>query len=125
MIRIDRRRSIMATTTSSSKTSDDLQDVVVDLARTQLAAMTAMVGFWRGWVESADTFTQALSEQLNKISEGGQDSKAVLGEFGDSTRQFLRNLTDLPNVATQRFTSEIEKTKKKTGERNRVAKAKP
>ena len=115
----------MATTTSSSQTSDDLRDVVVDLARTQLAAMTAMVGFWRGWVESADTFTQALSEQLNKISEGGQDSKAVLGEFGDSTRQFLRSVTDLPLVAAQRFSSEIEKTKKTAGGRNRVARTKP
>src|SRR5687768_2565767 len=104
----------MATTTSSSnssRTTDDLRDVMVDLARTQLAAMSAMVGFWRGWVESADTFNQALAEQLNKISEGGQDSKAVIGEFSDSTRQFLRNLTDLPNVATQRFSSEIEKNR--------------
>jgi hypothetical protein len=82
---------------------------MVELARTELAAVSALVKFWRGWVESADKFTGALSSELTRVAEGSRRSTQFVGHFTDSSREYLRNVAELPKLAISQFTSELEK----------------
>jgi hypothetical protein len=109
---------------TSSKQSEEIQRLVIEAARTQLAAISAATKFWAGWAESADKYTQAISDELAKISEGGTTSKEIVGRFADLTREYLRNLTELPTAAVRQFSGEIEKLSKPQGKRTRSAKAK-
>lgn len=113
----------MASETSSTQ-SEDIQRLVIEAARTQLAAISAATRFWAGWAESADKYTRALSSELAKISEGGASSKDVVGRFADLTREYLRDLTELPNAAMRQFSAEIETISKAQAKRTRSAKAK-
>jgi hypothetical protein len=99
----------MAFTTSSRRASTELTMLMVELARTELAAVSAMVKFWRGWVESADKFTAALSTELTRVAEHGEASPQFAGRLTDSTREYLRNVAGLPNLAINQFTNELEK----------------
>ncbi|MFY9553671.1 MAG: hypothetical protein WAV47_03015 [Blastocatellia bacterium] len=113
----------MASETSSSQ-SDEIQKLIIEAARTQLAAISAATRFWAGWAQSADKYTQAISDELAKISEGTTDSKDIVGRMADLTREYLRNLADLPNAALQQFSGEVEKLAKPQAKRTRSAKAK-
>jgi len=97
---------------------------MIEMARTQLAAVTAVVKFWDGWVKSADQYTQAISAELSKVDQGSEGSKEFVGRLTDLSREYLRNLTELPNVAVKQFTSEIEKIGQPAAKRTRAARAK-
>jgi hypothetical protein len=111
----------------SSKQSDQLRGALVEAARTQLAAVSAGIKFWAGWVESADKYTRALNDELAKLEESG-DSTDMAGRLSDLTREYLRNMTQLPSTAVKEFNSQLEtigKAKAKAKpKRTRVAKAK-
>jgi hypothetical protein len=109
---------------TSSTQSEDIQRLMIEAARTQLAAISAATKFWAGWAESADKYSQAISDELAKISEGGTTSKDVVGRLADLTREYLRNLAELPNTALRQFSGEIEKISKPQAKRTRSAKAK-
>ncbi len=120
----------MASKTSSDKTgtsSDQtkkLRDLTVEAARVQLAAITSMVKFWAGWAQSADKYTQGISKELARISEGGTESNSAMTRLGDLTREYLRELGKLPSVAAEQFSGEIEKLSKPKAPRSRAARAK-
>jgi len=78
------------------KQEDQLRGVLVEAARTQLAAVTAGIKFWAGWVESADKYTRAVDAELAKLDESG-DQGDVVGRVSDLTREYLRNMTQLPS----------------------------
>jgi hypothetical protein len=109
---------------TSSKKSEELRSLMIEVARTQVAAVTAAVKFWDGWVKSADQYTQAISAELAKVDEGSEGSKEFVGRLTDLSRQYLRDLSDLPNLAVKQFTSEVEKIGKPTAKRARAARAK-
>lgn len=113
----------MASETSSTQ-SDDIQKLIIEAARTQLAAISAATKFWAGWAQSADKYAQSLSDELARISEGNTDSKEVVGRLTDLTREYLRNLSELPNLTARQFSGEIEKLGKPAAKRARSAKAK-
>jgi len=108
---------------TSSEQTKQLRDLTVEAARVQLAAITSMVKFWAGWAQSADRYTQGISEELARISEGGE-SDSVITRLGDLTREYLRELGKLPSVAAEQFGGEIEKLSKAKGPRTRAARAK-
>ena len=116
------------TSTSSAAQAEQIRDVLVEVARTQVAAFTSAMKFWGGWVNSIDKYAQGIGDELAKISEGKVDSNEVMGRLADLSREYLRNVTELPNVAVKHFTDEIEKiTKdqpKPQGKRRRAARAK-
>jgi hypothetical protein len=120
----------MASKTSSNQTgttseqTKQLRDLTVEVARVQLAAITSIVKFWAGWAQSADKYTQGISEELARISEGGDKPNSAMTRLGDLTREYLRDLGKLPSVAAEQFSGEIEKLSKSTGARTRAAKAK-
>jgi len=109
---------------TSSKQSEGIQNLLIEAARTELAAMSAAAKFLAGWAESADKYTQAMSDELARISEGSTTSNEIIGRVTDLTREYLRNLTELPTVAVRHFSSEIEKLAKPQGKRTRSARAK-
>jgi hypothetical protein len=113
----------MAESTSATQ-SGELQNIMVEVARTQLAAMTAALKFWGAWVESANKYTQKLSAELEKVSEGGAVPKNFGGQFTDFSREYLREIITLPNLALEQFASEVEKISKPSAKRARKARAK-
>jgi hypothetical protein len=104
--------------------TDEIQKLIIEAARTQLAAISAATKFWVGWAQSADKYAQSLSDELAKISDGSTDSKEVVGRLTDLTREYLRNLSELPNMTARQFSGEIEKLAKPAVKRARSAKAK-
>jgi len=97
---------------------------MIEVARTQLAAVTAALKFWGGWVESADKYTQGISEELNRVSQAGADSREFVGRLTDLSREYLRDMISLPNLAVEHFTNEIEKISKPAAKPTRRARAK-
>jgi hypothetical protein len=113
----------MSETTTTTQT-EELQNIMVEVARTQLAAVTAALKFWGGWVESADKYAQSLNAQLEKVSTGGLVSQKFAGDFTDLTREYLREIITLPNLAVEHFATEVDKISKPAAKRTRKARAK-
>ena len=107
----------------SPRQGDQLRGVVVEAARTQLAAVSAVIKFWSGWVESADKYTRAVNDELAKIEEAG-DTGDLVGRLSDLTREYVRNMTQLPSIAVKEFNTQLETVGKPKTKRTRVAKAK-
>jgi hypothetical protein len=114
------RRSTKA---EASSQGDQLRGVLVEAARTQLAAVSAGVRFWASWVESADKYTKALDAELAKLDEPG-DRGDVVGRVSDLTREYLRNMTHLPSEAFKEFNSRLETVGKPKPKRTRAARVK-
>ncbi len=109
----------------SSKQTDQLRGVLVEAAQTQLAAVGAVIKFWAGWAESADKYTRAVNAELAKLEQRGETGDTV-GRLSDLTREYLRNMTQLPSLAVKEFNSQLEtigKPKPKA-KRTRAARAK-
>ena len=113
----------MATTTSSEQ-SQRLRELLVETARIQLAAMISVTKFWAGWAQSAEKYTQSLSDELAVINDKGTTSESALSRLSDLTREYLRDLSKLPGVAAEQFSGEIEKLSKKGTRPRRAAKVK-
>jgi hypothetical protein len=112
------------TSRSTSKQSEQLRDVLVEAAQTQLAAITAAITFWSGWAQSAEKYAQTVSAELAKINEGAPTGDLV-GRLTDLTRAYVRNLTTLPTAAVAQFTNELDKVGKPKTRRTRAARVKP
>lgn len=109
--------------TNSSKQGDQLRGVLVEAARTQLAAFTAGIKFWAGWVESADRYTRAINDELAKLEQTGESADTV-GRLSDLTREYLRSLTQLPSTAVKEFNTQLETIGKPKAKRARAARVK-
>jgi hypothetical protein len=109
---------------SSSEQGDAVRDILVEAARTQLAAVTAATTFWAGWAEVADTYAKNVGDELAKLDAEDGDMGDLLGRITDLTRQYLRDLTDLPTASVAHFNSQLETIGKRTTGRTRAARAK-
>src|SRR5437660_1675393 len=116
--------SLPAMVSNTSSSPEEIQKLLIETARVQLAAVGAAVKFWASWAESADNYTQALSSELAKISEKKIKPSEIIPRTADLTREYVRNLIELPSVAVHRFNSEIEKMGPSNGPRKRAARAK-
>lgn len=102
-----------------------MRDILVEAARTQLAAVTAATTFWAGWAEMARTYAQNVSDELAKLDQEDGDAGDLLGRISDLTREYLRNLTELPTTSVQHFNAQLETIGKRTARRTRAARVKP
>ncbi len=94
---------------TASTTNDELRSIIVELARTELAAVGSALKFWGDWVASADKYTQQLRAELDKADQKGETSKQFVGKLADLTREYLREVVALPAAAVEHFNSEVEK----------------
>src|SRR5271165_5856102 len=99
----------MAQTTTST-TNEELRSIVMELARTELAAVGSALKFWGDWVASADKYTQQLRAELDRADQGGESSQKFVGKLSDLTREYLREVVALPVAAVEHFNKELEKT---------------
>lgn len=109
---------------NSATQQEEIQNIMVEVARTQLAAVTAGLKFWGGWVESANKYAQKISAELENISEDKTVSDKFVGRFTDMSREYLREIIALPNLAVEHFATEVEKITKPAAKRTRKARAK-
>jgi hypothetical protein len=100
---------------ASGKSTEEVREIMVEVARTQLAAVTAALKFWGGWVESANRYTEKIGAQLTRVSQGTEDSEKFIGSLLDSSREYLREMIALPNLAVDHFTGEMEKISRAVG----------
>lgn len=100
-----------------------MRGVLVEAAQTQLAAVGAVIKFWAGWAESADKYTRAVNAELAKLEQRGETGDTV-GRLSDLTREYLRNMTQLPSLAVKEFNSQLETIGKPKAKRTRAARAK-
>lgn len=102
-----------------------VRDILVEAARTQLAAVTAATTFWAGWAEVAHAYAQNVSDELAKLDAEDGDAGDLVGRITDLTREYVRNLTDLPTTSVQHFNSQLETIGKRSARRTRAARVKP
>ena len=102
-----------------------MRDILVEAARTQLAAVTAATTFWAGWADMANTYAKNVSDELAKLEAEDGDAGDLLGRITDLTRDYLRELTDLPTASVQHFNAQLETIGKRAARRTRAARAKP
>jgi len=95
---------------TASATNKELRSIVMELARTELAAVGSALKFWGDWVASADKYTQQLRSEIDKADGGGETSQQFAGKLADLTREYLREVVALPSAAVEHFNNELTKT---------------
>jgi len=125
-----RKRPTRSRSTQAAKeqtapgTGDAVRDVLVEAARTQLAAVTAATTFWAGWAEQANAYAKAVSDELAKLDAENGDTGETLGRISDLTRQYIRDLTQLPTASVEHFNGQLVKIGKRTPRPARAARVK-
>jgi hypothetical protein len=109
---------------SSKLQTDEIRQVAVAAARTQLAAVSASISFWAGWVESAGRYTNGLGKELGAIEDGSVSSDEAVRRLTGLSREYLRELSELPRASVKQFTAELEKISQPKVKKTRAARAK-
>lgn len=105
--------------------SQEVYDILLETMRVQVAALNAGVAFWRGWVDRTATFTQAATKELAIAAERDSGLGEAVSRMTDSTRKYLRELTELPNAAATQFNADLKSVGKRPGcKPKRAARAK-
>src|SRR4029453_1624803 len=68
---------------ATSKTTDDIRQVMIETARVQFASLNAGIVFWSGWLQSASRFAQTLNTELSNLGKEGTDKDAMLSKITD------------------------------------------
>jgi len=95
----------MATTQATQ--SETARDVMVHIARIQLASLTAASKFFAGWAQSADRLVQAVSGELRARIHGETASTELAEHLAAISTEHLHELTALPNAAVRQFNREL------------------
>src|ERR1035438_4624272 len=95
---------------TASATNEELRSIVIELARTELAAVGSALKFWGDWVASAGKYTQQLRAELDKAGEGEAPSRQLARTLPGLTSESLREVLALPAAAVEHFNNEVEKT---------------
>ncbi len=104
--------------------SEATREIMLETARVQLAGLTAGIEFWSGWVQRAAKFAQEASKSLLAASEKKESADQMVARLVDSNREYLRQVTELPDLAVARFNAEIGKSAPSRARRRRAARAK-
>ncbi len=108
--------------------TEDVRALMLETARVQLAAMNASIAFWRGWLDGATTFSQSATKELLSLTKKDVDANEIVGRLTDSSRAYLRSMTELPGLAAAQFNSDLADLKAEgengSGKHARAARAK-
>jgi hypothetical protein len=89
--------------------SEAVRQLVTDVARIQLASITAASRFITGWVQSADRYAQAISDEVLDRMHGETPPGQLIGRLATVSGAHLREITALPAVAVSHFEDELAK----------------
>ena len=109
---------------ATSKTTEDVRQLMIETARVQFATLNAGIVFWSGWLESASKLAQTLNTELTNLGKEGSDTDKMLSKITDSSREYLRKMTELPEAATARFKKDVAAAGPQRTARTRAARAK-
>ncbi len=104
--------------------SEAIREIMLETARVQLAGLTAGIEFWSGWVQRTAKFAQEASKSLLAASEKKESADQMVARLIDSNREYLHQVTELPDLAVARFNAEVGKSAPSRARRRRVARAK-
>jgi len=104
--------------------SEAIREIMLETARVQLAGLSAGIEFWSGWVQRTAKFAQEANKSLLAASEKKESADQMLARLIDSNREYLRQVTELPNQAVARFNAEVSKSVPSRARRKRAARAK-
>jgi len=111
-----RTASTQASDTSSTPVQagqpDAVRELVVHVARIELASITAAGKLFAGWAQSADRYAQAISAELLGRVQGETASRELVRRLAVVSSTHLREVTALPSVAVNHFNRELSKTVK-------------
>jgi hypothetical protein len=96
----------MATTRKAAQTERP-RDLMLQVARIQLASITAASRFLAGWAQSADRYVQAISDELRARVQGEKASTELAAGLATVSTEHLHELTALPNIAVRHFNREL------------------
>ena len=102
---------------AEDRRANAVREVLVHAARIQLASITAASRFFAGWAQSAERYTQALSDELLDRVHGETAPSELIGRLASVSSLHLRELTALPNAAVSHFNNQLTKpakTRKRT-----------
>lgn len=103
----------------------DIRRLMVETARVQVASLDAGIAFWTGWVERTSDFARAANKELLALSEDKADANLAINRLVDSSRDYLRRVSELPALAATEFTSQLGKSGSTKISPRRSAKVKP
>lgn len=86
-----------------------MRELVTNVARIQLASITAASRFITGWVQSADRYAQAISDEVLDRMHGETPPGQLIGRLATVSSAHLREITALPAVAVSHFEDELAK----------------
>jgi hypothetical protein len=87
--------------------AETARDVMLHVARIQLASITAASKFFAGWAQSADRYVQAVSDELRDRVRGETKSTELVARLATVSSEHLHEITALPNVAVRHFNREL------------------
>jgi hypothetical protein len=112
------------TTEETSDAAGPIRDLMVEAARTQMAAVSAGIKFWAAWIDSADRYARAVGGELARLEDGNAPTGDLAARLADHSRVYLREMTSLPAIAAQHFNGELEKIGRPKRRRTRSARVK-
>ena len=94
-------------TQTQAMQAETARDVVLYIARIQLASITAASKFFAGWAQSADRYVQAVSAELRARMHGETEATELAARLAAVSTEHLHELTALPNAAVRQFNKEL------------------
>jgi hypothetical protein len=97
----------VTTRIEDKKGSEALHELFLHATRVQLATVTSISKFVVGWAQSADRYTQAVSDELLSRADGQTESHELVGRLATVSSAHLREVTALPTEVVGHFNSEL------------------
>jgi len=97
----------VTTRTEDNERSAALHELFLHATRVQLATVTSISTFVAGWVQAADRYTQAVSNELLSRAQGETEPHELVGRLATVSSAHLRDVTALPTEAVSHFNSEL------------------
>jgi hypothetical protein len=98
--------------TSNGTHSDAVRELLVHATRVQLATLTSLSKFFVGWMQSADRYAQAVSDELLSRAHGETAPHELIGRLATVSSRHLGEVTALPTDVVSHFNSELTKQTK-------------
>jgi hypothetical protein len=95
--------------TEPDRRPEAVRELAVHVARIQLASITAASRLITGWVQSADRYAQAISDEVLDRMQGETPPGELIGRLATVSSVHLREVTALPAVAVTHFETELAK----------------